>query len=120
MKVPTGVRAEVLRREGGACLRCGTNLANVPSSIHHRKPRGMGGTKDPRSFDLRNLVHICGDGTRGCHGDIESHRSQAHEDGWLILSYDDLDRPVRTVEGLVVSWLNDGHGLVVTRGQVHA
>lgn len=54
----------------------------------------MGGTRDPRINDPRNLVALCGSGTTGCHGWIESHRELALAQGWLIASLDDLDRPV--------------------------
>ena len=88
------VRGAVIVRDGFACRRCGVDVSRSPSSVHHRLPRRMGGTRDPRSNDLRNLVLVCGSGTTGCHGWIESHRTEAYEQGWLIRSYDDLDVPM--------------------------
>jgi hypothetical protein len=44
----------------------------------------MGGTRDPLIHDLANLLAITGDGTRGVHGWIESHRDTAREHGWIV------------------------------------
>jgi 5-methylcytosine-specific restriction endonuclease McrA len=95
VKVPRGVRATVLSRDKGRCARCNVWAANTPSDVHHRKPRGMGGTRDVRSKDHRNLVLLC----RSCHGDVESHRALAYDTGWLIRSYNDLDRPLYSKDG---------------------
>lgn len=99
MKVPTDTRALVLSRDGSKCARCGTGVGNIPSSVHHRRPRGMGGTRDIRSIDPRNLVLVCGTGTTGCHHEIESNRAQAYEDGWLLRTYDDLNEPMVATDG---------------------
>lgn len=40
----------------------------------------MGGTRDPEINSPANLVLLC----RRCHNDVESHRSQAIADGWII------------------------------------
>jgi hypothetical protein len=98
----------VLERDGHLCARCSKSILNVPSSIHHRCPRRMGGTTDPRINDPRNLVRICGTGTTGCHGMVESYRDQARIDGWLLRSLDDLDRPLRTLWGTTVRLFEDG------------
>jgi hypothetical protein len=46
------------------CVNCGLAY----QSLHHILPRSQGGD------DLViNLVPLCGDGTRGCHGLLESH-----------------------------------------------
>lgn len=66
----------VLARSGGMCERCyGTG-----EQIHHRRPRGMGGTHRVETNMPANLVHLC----HSCHGWVESHRTQALADGWLI------------------------------------
>ena len=66
----------VLARSGGMCERCGGN----GEQIHHRRPRGMGGTHRQETNMPANLVNLC----RECHGWVESHRTQALADGWLI------------------------------------
>ena len=98
----------VVTRDRSRCARCNVGIGNVPASVHHRKPRGMGGTRDPRSNDLRNLVLLCGTGTTGCHGDIESHRTLAYDTGWLLRSYDDLDTPMISRDGRRIILTSDG------------
>lgn len=82
--IPQAVRDAVLLRDGGRCRRCGISVLNVPASIHHRLPRGRGG--DAR---LSGLILICGDGVRRCHGDVESQRAQAYDDGFLCRTGED-------------------------------
>jgi len=53
-------------------------------SIHHRRPRRMGGTDRPDTHTLPNLMVICGDGVQGCHGHLESHRAVAEARGYLL------------------------------------
>ncbi len=89
-------------RDNGNCARCGITLSGF-YSLHHRKPRGMGGTKDPRSDDPRNLIHLCGSGTTGCHGLIESHRAQAYETGWLLRSLGALDTALLAPDGRLIT-----------------
>lgn len=48
--------------------------------IHHRRARGMGGTRREDANDLANLVHLCA----FCHAYIESRREWAIENGWLV------------------------------------
>lgn len=59
----------------------------------------MGGSRDPRINDPRNLVLVCGSGTTGCHHEIESDRELALGTGWLLRSLDDLDTPLVTIYG---------------------
>lgn len=100
--IPTKTRELVRVRDGHNCARCCRSILNYPSSIHHRHPRRMGGSRDPRINDPRNLVRICGTGTTGCHGEVESYRSAAMEAGWLLRSLDDLDTPLLTSWGGVI------------------
>lgn len=48
----------------------------------------MGGTTDIKINSPSNLMAICGSGTTGCHGWLESHREVAYEKGWLVHRYD--------------------------------
>lgn len=52
----------------------------VDGQIHHRRPRGMGGTKRLDSARPSNgvLLHA------RCHQIIESNRTKAFEDGYLV------------------------------------
>lgn len=88
------VRRTVLERSGGWCERCGTALHDghqwiAPHSIHHRRARGMGGTTDPVTNTVVNLLLLCGTGTTGCHGWVESNRLEAIRDGYLLAQSDD-------------------------------
>lgn len=66
----------VRARSGGLCEACGMRRAE---SVHHRKNRSQGGTWDPS-----NLMHLCGDGTRGCHGWIGDFPDRARDLGWSV------------------------------------
>ncbi|GGL27518.1 HNH endonuclease [Phycicoccus endophyticus] len=108
MKFPASVRELIIQRDAHRCARCSALLLSAPHSIHHRKPRGAGGTRDHRSIDPRNGVLVCGTGTTGCHGWIESHRAAAYATGWLLRSYDQLDKPLITLDGHAIYLTDDG------------
>lgn len=93
--------AAVVARDGGVCARC---PAAAGADVHHRKARGMGGTRDPRSSDPRNVVTLC----RACHDGIESNRTKALATGWLLRSYDDLDEPLVALDGRRIHLAADG------------
>lgn len=60
--------------------------------MHHRRPRGAGGSKDPITNSPANGILAC----RPCHLEIESHRTKAFMDGWLLRqSQDPRNVPVR-------------------------
>jgi hypothetical protein len=89
---------EIGERDQWMCVCCGIPIRGergVDWSIHHRIPRGMGGSKDPRINMASNLLTVCGTGTQGCHGEIESHRDRARERGLLVWrSLDPSEVPV--------------------------
>jgi 5-methylcytosine-specific restriction enzyme A len=68
-------------RSYGLCEVCGNAWA---SNTHHRRPRGMGGSKDPATNSVVNLLRCCGSGTVGCHGLIEANREQSYDLGLLV------------------------------------
>lgn len=75
----------VWARAGGRCELCGGSLAGVQGfSVHHRLPRRMGGSRRPDLNTPANLILLCGSGTTGCHGRIESRREQAYDEGMLL------------------------------------
>jgi hypothetical protein len=72
-------------RSGGRCeVRIPGICTGTAESTHHRKPRKQGGLNTEW-----NLVDVCGDGVRGCHGYIERNRERAYANGWLVHSWDD-------------------------------
>lgn len=89
-------------RAKGACERCGTTTA-ARWSVHHRRPRGMGGTKRGNVHSVSNLLFLCGSGTEGCHGWVESNRAVAYESGLLLYQADNpLQVPVELRVGRVL------------------
>lgn len=103
-KMPQATIRSVTDRSQNRCERCGTQ-DSLRWSFHHRKPRGMGGSKDPAINSPANILLLCGSGTTGCHGWVESHREQAYEEGLLVHRNDDPDEiPVTLRYGTV--WLD--------------
>ena len=94
----------VLERAQYSCEVCDCELGHVRGldwSLHHRIPRGMGGTTSPVSNSPANLLLVCGSGTTGCHSVIESNRSGARAAGWLLShGQDPTQVPVLLERGL--------------------
>lgn len=85
-------------------------------SVHHRQARGMGGRKDADT--KANLVTLCGSGTTGCHGHVESYRTEALEMGWLVLRNSrDLPEEVPMIDiyGRKFFLTDDGGVLYITK-----
>lgn len=89
-------RRVVAARSGGLCEICGHCRA---ATMHHRRKRSQGGPWAPS-----NVLHLCGDGTTGCHGLITNTRTVFYARGWLVHSWDDWAlTPVRLAAvGLVL------------------
>jgi len=77
-------RRLILERDGAACVLCGKAYHPAFDSIHHRQARGMGGSKDPSTNGAANGIVLCGSGTTGHHGWVESHRAEALALGLLV------------------------------------
>jgi hypothetical protein len=89
-KVSDETRFTVLGRNGYKCEKCGEDfLWGV--SVHHRRPRMMGGSKNELLHQPANLIALCGSGTTGCHGWVESHRDKARELGYLIMKVESAE-----------------------------
>lgn len=96
-------RGIVLARDDMRCVITGDPVLNAPYSIHHRLPRGRGGTNV-----AANLIVLSGTGATGAHGEVESHRQIAYEYGWLLRTGDNPERvPVKYHDGW---WLLDNQG----------
>lgn len=92
-------RLLVLTRAAYACERCWRPITSN-MSLHHRRPRRMGGTKRLDANQPQNLLVLCGSGTTGCHGWIESHRKAGYADGILLYDRDDpAESPYRDASG---------------------
>lgn len=91
---PATVRHAFFERERGRCFRCQRSLRfedrGMGWSAHHRLPRQMGGVgrKDSDAARLisavTNCLILCGSGTTGCHGWIESRRAIAEDYGYIV------------------------------------
>jgi hypothetical protein len=83
----------VLERDEWACVKCGTGAhgqRGLDYSIHHRRLRAQGVDNG-----LPNLVTLCGDGVRGCHGWAHHNRSAAEAEGLIVRSgFDLLQAPI--------------------------
>lgn len=83
----TKVEQLVVDRDQGRCAKCGRQISGPRGfawSIHHRRPRGMGGTRVAWVNAPANLVLLCGSGVTGCHGWVELNRAVADRQGFLI------------------------------------
>lgn len=86
---PPGVRAAVRARADSWCERCGLKRG---TEHHHRRPRGAGGSKRDDTNVPSNALLLCHD----CHQDIESERTEAINQGWLVnQNHSPADIPVR-------------------------
>lgn len=99
-EVPEDIRNAVLERDGNACVRCGVAIHRPYYSLQHRRARGMGGSR--LLHTMANLVTLCGTGTTGCHGDVESNRDGSRALGWLVAG------GVIPEEWPVMRWTPDG------------
>jgi len=80
--------ALIIARDRGACARCGRDVTHLERgrawSIHHRRPRGQGGTSLAWVAGAANGLVLCGSGTTGCHGAVEADREAAYKEGFLV------------------------------------
>lgn len=89
MRFTESTRQQVEERAKGLCEVCGSPV-EVPQ-IHHRKPRGMGGTKNPASRSAANALYV----HFRCHEWIERNRSEAYGMGYLVHQTEQSsDKPV--------------------------
>lgn len=89
-------RAIVLDRDEHRCVVCSTSQG---LQIHHRRARGMGGTRRPDTNHPQNLVTVCAHH----HQWIETHRVWATGHGLLVKqSEDPAAIPVTTWRGVVL------------------
>lgn len=105
---PDPVRQLVYLRASYRCELCRESAEG--GSVHHRRPRGMGGDKRPETSLASNALLLCGSGTTKCHGWVESHRDHALLLGLLIPKGSPIlpaDIPVALGHGIGSVWLTD-------------
>lgn len=89
---PTAKTVQLVWDRDGGCAKCGTGLYGVRGvqwHLHHRRPRSMGGSREPWVNLPGNLVALCAP----CHRDVESHRDQSRAEGFLV-SANGVHKPV--------------------------
>lgn len=102
------VREIITERAGGSCERCGRRTWDM--QVHHRRPRGAGGSRRPETNQAANGVLLDGD----CHRGIESNRTAALSDGWLVAQCD-TPATVPVFRRGVYVWLNDDGSITHVR-----
>lgn len=71
-------RVSVLVRSSRLCEFCGGFTDR--GQFHHRKPRGMGGSRDETLSSPANCLYLHGK----CHRWIETNREKSYERGFLV------------------------------------
>lgn len=80
MKKPLlSLKDSVRKRAGNCCEKCGKKVGRnrgrmITSSVHHRKPRRLGGADT-----ICNLVLLC----QTCHREIHRDEDEAARTGWI-------------------------------------
>ena len=74
-------KARVMARSGGFCEVRAGGCWDEGAQYHHRRPRGMGGSKDPRTGGAANALLVC----LPCHQHLETtQRGEARDRGWIV------------------------------------
>ena len=79
------VRQTILARSEGYCEVMAAGCTLMATEIHHRRPRGMGGTVRPETNLASNGLAAC----RTCHLRCEAMRNWARENGFILWQSDD-------------------------------
>lgn len=82
----------VHERSRGRCEARTPWCEGAATQVHHRAGRGFAGCHDPLL-----LLDLCGTSSSGCHGYIESHRTESYERGWLLKRNGPVVQHVRDV-----------------------
>jgi hypothetical protein len=109
LKVDEETRTAVFERAYYRCERCHGGPDVFGWSVHHRVPRGMGGSKNPMLHQMANLILLCGSGVSGCHGWVESYRDQARNDGFLLQRVNSAEE-IPFIDNEKNAWLIDNEG----------
>ena len=89
---PPKVRQQIVERSSGRCEVMASGCTFTAQEIHHRRPRGMGGTNRGNTNAAVNGLACC----LACHRRIESDRDWAYGRGFLVRqNVDPATVPVR-------------------------
>ena len=102
-------RAPLWERSQGRCEVSGRVLDFDTFDMHHRRPKGMGGTSRAGVHELWNLLALHPDVHNGGPESIHGRRKWSEERGYLL--------PKHTADHEVILWPVWLHGLVPSRVQ---
>lgn len=105
---PPSTREAIIAREQQRCASCGTSNPVLGWSVHHRRRRGMGGTRRASTACPTNGLLLCGSGTTGCHGFYERERTLGYEHGVLVRDHHEPSEQPVLYRGRWVLLLPDG------------
>lgn len=88
MSINKFTRVKIIKRDLGRCIHCGST---EDLAIHHRKNRGMGGSKQLDRLD--NLLLICNTYNVAMESNADVRR-EAIQFGHKLNSWDAFDKPV--------------------------
>lgn len=102
-QIPAANRRLVYERASGHCERC-CMTTTVPH-LHHRRPKGLGGSSAPDRHAVSNLAHLC----PTCHREVHANPRMSAEDGWIVPRSSGLAPAAVPVVNLLGSsaWLSD-------------
>jgi hypothetical protein len=79
--------AQILEDRGYDCERCRRlgrrYVLSLSLSLSRILPAGTGGGRGG-PYTWWNVYLLCGDGTSGCHGWVESHPAEAERERWRV------------------------------------
>lgn len=75
------VRQVIVERSSGRCEVMAEGCTFTATAIHHRRPRGMGGSRRPDTNRASNGLATCD----SCHRRVESLRDESRSRGWLVM-----------------------------------
>lgn len=81
---PPEVRDLIIARAHGMCEIAAPGCTQFGEQIHHRRPRGIGGTRRTDTNRAANGLMACA----ACHSHIESRRAEAIAAGWLVRQHE--------------------------------
>jgi len=88
-------RTLIKTRAGQRCEACGARIEGS-GQIHHRQPRGMGGSRRQETRSAANGVYV----HPRCHAEIESRRKRSAALGFLVgVGRSTEEAPIRLWDG---------------------
>ena len=83
-RMPEGRWNDTMARDYFSCQASAHAFGHGPCAgrlvVHHRRPRGMGGSSDPEIHALENLVVLC----EGHHREVHAHPDDARACGLIV------------------------------------